>query len=236
MALESFNAYHSYLTAIEPLNDAERGRLFTALLTYSSTGEVPDLRGNERFVFPQMKWQIDRDKGSYDDFCARQSENGKKGGRPKKPPVNSETQKTQAFFEKPKKANNKDKDKDKDKDISFPPDGVKDSARAHRPTVEEVAAYCRERGNSVDAERFVDFYASKGWKVGNQPMKDWKACVRTWEKREAPAEAPKKTAPARMPQGDDLGRLERLLALQQLKGDDRERLGKMLGVEIGERS
>lgn len=56
--------------------------------------------------------------------------------------------------------------------------------RAHRPTVEEVAAYCRERGNSVDAERFVYFYASKGWKVGNQPMKDWKACVRTWERRE----------------------------------------------------
>ena len=49
-------------------------------------------------------------------------------------------------------------------------------------------------------------------------------------------EAPKKTAPARMPHGDDLGRLERLLALQQPKGDDRERLGKMLGVEIGERS
>ena len=186
MALESFNAYHSYLTAIEPLNDAERGRLFTALLIYSSTGEVPDLRGNERFVFPQMKWQIDRDKGSYNDFCARQSENGKKGGRPKKPSVNSETQKTQAFFEKPKKANNKDKDKD----ISFPPNGVKENARAHHPTVEEVAAYCRERGNRVDAERFVDFYASKGWKVGNQPMKDWKACVRTWERRE---DKPKQT-------------------------------------------
>ena len=104
MALESFNAYHSYLTAIEPLNDAERGRLFTALLTYSSTGEVPDLRGNERFVFPQMKWQIDRDRSSYNDFCARQAENGKKGGRPKKPTVNFETQETQAFFEKPKKA------------------------------------------------------------------------------------------------------------------------------------
>ena len=68
--------------------------------------------------------------------------------------------------------------------ISFPPNGVKDNARARRPTVEEVSAYCRERGNRVDAERFVDFYASKGWKVGNQPMKDWKACVRTWERRE----------------------------------------------------
>ncbi len=52
------------------------------------------------------------------------------------------------------------------------------------PTVEEVSAYCRERRNKVDPERFVDFYASKGWKVGNQPMKDWRAAVRTWEKRE----------------------------------------------------
>lgn len=54
------------------------------------------------------------------------------------------------------------------------------------PTIEEVTAYCKERGNSVDPERFVDFYASKGWRVGNQPMKDWKACVRTWEKDNKP--------------------------------------------------
>lgn len=52
------------------------------------------------------------------------------------------------------------------------------------PTVDEVSAYCKERKNTVDAQRFVDFYASKGWKVGNQPMKDWKAAVRTWEQRD----------------------------------------------------
>lgn len=51
------------------------------------------------------------------------------------------------------------------------------------PTVEEVQAYCQERRNNIDPEQFVDFYASKGWKVGNNSMKDWKACVRTWEKR-----------------------------------------------------
>lgn len=53
-----------------------------------------------------------------------------------------------------------------------------------RPTVEEVRSYCAERGNQVDAQQFVDFYESKGWKVGDQSMKDWKAAVRTWEKRE----------------------------------------------------
>ena len=52
------------------------------------------------------------------------------------------------------------------------------------PSVEEVSEYCRERANHVDADRFVNYYASKGWKVGNTPMKDWKAAVRTWEQRD----------------------------------------------------
>lgn len=75
MAYEFFNAYHSYLEAMEPLNDAERGRLFTACLTYSKTGEAPDLRGNEKFVFHSMKMQIDRDKKKYADKCARNAKN-----------------------------------------------------------------------------------------------------------------------------------------------------------------
>ncbi len=57
--------------------------------------------------------------------------------------------------------------------------------RFEKPTIEEVRAYCRDRGNDVDAEQFVNFYEAKGWKVGNQPMKDWKAAVRTWEKRDS---------------------------------------------------
>jgi len=52
------------------------------------------------------------------------------------------------------------------------------------PTVQEVEAYCRERGNAVDAQRFVDHYASVGWKVGKNPMKDWRAAVRTWERND----------------------------------------------------
>lgn len=50
------------------------------------------------------------------------------------------------------------------------------------PTVDEVKAYCQERGNSVDAERFCDFYGSKGWMVGKSKMKDWKCAVRNWER------------------------------------------------------
>lgn len=50
------------------------------------------------------------------------------------------------------------------------------------PTIEEVAGYINEKGYHVNAEQFVDFYASKGWMVGKNKMKDWKACVRTWER------------------------------------------------------
>ena len=53
------------------------------------------------------------------------------------------------------------------------------------PTIEEVTAYCKERGNKVDAEQFIAFYTSKGWMVGKNKMKDWKACIRTWERRDA---------------------------------------------------
>jgi len=63
--------------------------------------------------------------------------------------------------------------------------GETKSQRFVPPTVEEVAAYCRERGNHVDPQRFVDFYESKGWKVGKSPMKCWRASVRGWEKDSA---------------------------------------------------
>lgn len=72
-------------------------------------------------------------------------------------------------------------DKEIDKDIDK---NIKKSSRFTPPTQEEVQAYCTERHNQVDAEQFIDFYSSKGWKVGNQSMKDWKAAVRTWERRD----------------------------------------------------
>ena len=66
---------------------------------------------------------------------------------------------------------------DKDsKDIAPP-------QRTAKPTIDEVKAYCKERNNNVDAEEWYDFYSSKGWKVGKNPMVDWKAAVRTWERR-----------------------------------------------------
>lgn len=59
---------------------------------------------------------------------------------------------------------------------------IEPAKRFRKPTIEEIRVYCDERNNGIDAERFYDYYESKGWKVGKAPMKDWKASVRTWER------------------------------------------------------
>lgn len=58
------------------------------------------------------------------------------------------------------------------------------TSRFQKPSIEEIKAYCKERNNTVDPEKFHDFYESKGWYVGKTKMKDWRAAVRTWEKGE----------------------------------------------------
>lgn len=76
-------------------------------------------------------------------------------------------------------------------------DGASANRRFEPPTVKQVEEYCRERGNSVDTERFIDFYESKGWMVGKNKMKDWKAAVRNWERNKA----------SKSVQSEDTGRL-----------------------------
>lgn len=85
-------------------------------------------------------------------------------------------------------------DKEIDKDIEK--EKSKRESKAKRftpPTLEEVTAYCIERGNNVDAQHFIDYYTSNGWLVGKNKMKDWKAAVRTWERNGYSSAKPNRT-------------------------------------------
>lgn len=96
-----------------------------------------------------------------------------------------------------------------EKEIEIDIEIDKSKKRFTPPTIDEVMEYCRERNNNVDAQRFVDYYTSNGWKVGKNPMKDWKAAVRTWERDSKPTS---KMPPMPKVSGvDDLDRLERML-------------------------
>lgn len=62
------------------------------------------------------------------------------------------------------------------------PNQTKDTKTFERPTLEQIQAYCLERKNTVDPEKWFSYYQSNGWKVGKNSMKDWEAAIRTWEK------------------------------------------------------
>lgn len=112
-------------------------------------------------------------------------------------------------------------EKEKDKEIEIEKEiegGAGGRSKFSPPTLEDVKAYCLERGNHVDAARFIDHYTANGWKVGKNSMKDWRAAVRTWERTE------KTGAKIKTPY-DDLR--------TETKGDDAERLAAMMGVSNG---
>ena len=100
---------------VDLLSDAEAGRLIKALLHYSN-GVIDDLPGQEKLVFAMLKSQIYRDAASHHDFCDKQRENGKKGGRPKNPMVFEENPKNPSLFSETQKSQDKEKDKDKEED------------------------------------------------------------------------------------------------------------------------
>ena len=109
--------FTDFAEVIEPLSDAERGRLFMSMLQYASTGEAGTLSGAERFVWPTAKQNIDRTRVE----AERNAACGSKGGRPKKPDETDLNRKKPAETDLNRKKADKDKDKDKDKDNIIPP-------------------------------------------------------------------------------------------------------------------
>ena len=182
-----------------------------ALLDYSATGEAQELRGNERYLFDVMRVDVDKRRRV---SSARRAAAGARWTGTRTDANRCKTMQTDA---KPKEERGGPSPRDPPSLPSpapltltppcSPPTPRRERARGARftpPGAEEVAAYCRERGNAVDAEAFTAFYESKGWKVGNQPMKDWRAAVRTWERkdRRERASPEKRRSPAGEPRDD----------------------------------
>lgn len=156
--------YRSFYDALKNISPEDRLKVYDSIMEYSMYDAEPDLDGVALAIFLLAKPQIDANNKRYANGC-----------RAKQKQVISEPEAKQKQTESESEAKEKEKVKEKVnvnvKDKIFRP-----------PTVEEVRAYCVDRGNDIDAQSFVDFYESKGWMIGKNKMKDWKACVRTWER------------------------------------------------------
>lgn len=217
---------------LAPFSREDKGELLEAMMAYAFDCTEMTLETNARFIWPVFKQMIDQSRETY----ARKSAAGKQGGRPGKQTEadeSGEKQKKTDESESPKNQETRDKSQETDID-SLPAGRERARARFVPPSADEVAAYCREKGYAIRAEAFVDYYASKGWRVGNTPMKDWRAAVRTWATRDAeprpmPARGPKVVHEQLYPQreytdnGDDLLRAQMAEYLAAEKGESHGR-------------
>ena len=169
------------------LNDAEIGQLFLAVCDYAETGAIPDFQVNTLVAcFDLMRKAIDNNAQKYAETCARNRKNIEK--RWKRQASTDEydgiQSNTTVYGDVPPNTTYTNITEHNITEPNIKSCGVR-AKRFTPPTLEEVRAYCAERGNCVDAQRFVDFYTANGWKVGKNSMKDWKAAVRTWERSDS---------------------------------------------------
>ena len=152
---ESFVFHKDY---IEDLPDQYKAEFMQATINYGLYGDNPPfLSGSlEMALWAKIARRIDAESERYQAISEKRREAAQKRYT-QKYGENAETKPAKAVAAKP--------------------------ARFEKPTVAEIAAYCSERKNGIDAQAFFDFYESKGWKVGAAKMKDWRASVRTWEQR-----------------------------------------------------
>lgn len=185
---ESFILFTEYMEHMELLTMEQRGILFTAIMAYEIGDPLPEMDIGVKMAFSFIKANLDRSDQKYKDIKRKRSAAGiasaeARRNKSKQEPTNLTC--VECVEQEPTNpTKNKNKNMNKNKNL-------KDIKRFVRPSVDDVRAYCRERGNHVNPESFIAFYDSNGWKVGKNPMKDWKAAVRTWEQRERPAKSDK---------------------------------------------
>ena len=179
MNKESCVFYKSFYDAIKNVPKESQLELYNAVFEYSFNDTIPDFTdGIAKAMFILMKPNIDSANARY----RASVENGKKGGRPNKKTQQKPSENPEETQTKPKQNLNDNVNVDVNVNDNVNEYSKTTKKRFIPPTLDEVKNYCLERNNNVDAERFIDYYTSNGWKVGKNPMKDWKAAIRTWEK------------------------------------------------------
>ena len=177
--MKILQVFVDFIEDIEPLSDAEVGRLFKAMLRYAADDKYkPDLKGNERFTWATAKKMINKNWAEYRRLCER----NKRVAENRYDTTPADTKNTTRTFWCQEEE--KEEEEYKEEYIKETLSKEREKKRFVPPSLDEVTAYCNERNNTVDPAGFIDFYTSNGWRVGKNPMKDWKAAVRSWEQRD----------------------------------------------------
>lgn len=185
--VDTFVFYPTFLTSIEAIkNAAMRLAMFEAVANYGVYGTLPDFtdadpNGLLDGMFLQIRFSIDEAKAKR----STNRENGSRGGAPKGNKNACKNNRKQPNSIEIKQNNPNVNVNVNDNVISSNEDKAKSVSRFVAPTLAEIQEYCKEKGFNVDAASIYDHYTANGWVQGkNKPIKDWRAAVRQWARRE----------------------------------------------------
>jgi hypothetical protein len=164
---ESIIIYRSFYDAIKELEPLHQAEIWKAVFEYGLNQNQITLSGLPSTIFTLIKPQLDANIRKY--------ENGTKGGRPKKPTESEDKPKNNLTETKVKPNVNDNVNENENKNVN-------ENKKFKPPTLVEL----KNEFPNMDTESFHDFYTSKGWKVGKDPMKDWRAAARNWQRRNNP--------------------------------------------------
>lgn len=185
---KSFILYLTQRPTFEGLSDKDAGQLIKTIFSYVSD-ENPEPSGIVKYAFEIIKPVLKADLVKYEDKRMKLKENiSKRWNKEEQKEIQKNTNEYNSIQTDSDIVNDIVIDNVIDIDNKtnvINKESVKEKSTTSRfipPTLEQVQAYCLERNNLVDPNKWFDFYQSKGWMVGKNKMKDWKAAVRTWEK------------------------------------------------------
>jgi hypothetical protein len=177
----SFLIHYDLESKINLLSDGVAGMLLKAAFGYAINGTIPDTDDlGFKLVFSDIQKDIDEDEANYNEKCLKNKEAIEKRW--------DEYRRTQTNTDEYECKKNDTKDTDNhnhnhnDIKKEIISKDIKEKQVFQTPTMDEISSYIKENNYNVDGQRFYDFYSSKGWMIGKNKMKDWKAAIRTWSR------------------------------------------------------